>query len=67
MNLEQNKIQRRTIIVYNSPTPDLSSGNSDQLREKLASQKNLMYSTREAEIIEDITSFLINKNPGYVF
>lgn len=56
------KERRRTVVVYKSAA---SEGPTDGQREKLSSYKNLMYSTREAELIEDACRFLIEKCPVY--
>lgn len=61
--------RRRTVVIYKSaaaeaPTGGLADGSVP--KEKLASHKNLMYSEREAELIEDCVHFLIEKQPSYV-
>lgn len=56
------KERRRTVVVYKSAA---SEGPGDGRKEKLSSYKNLMYSTREAELIEDACRYLIEKSPTY--
>lgn len=63
--------RRRTIVIYKSTAAEAPSGAAPSAdgslpKEKLASHKNLMYSEREAELIEDLTRFLIEKQPSYV-
>lgn len=71
--------RRRTVLVYTSTGTDQnqfeiagadgsSSGDSSTTKgkmEKLSQRKNLMYSAREAELVEDIAQELIQKQPQY--
>lgn len=59
------KERRRTVVVYKSAASE--GPTSDGRKEKLSSYKNLMYSSREAELIEDACRYLIEKSPTYVF
>jgi hypothetical protein len=61
--------RRRTVVIYKSAAaeaPSSPTADGSVPKEKLASHKNLMYSEREAELIEDLTRFLIEKQPSYV-
>lgn len=61
--------RRRTVVIYKSAAAEAPTGGSADgtvPKEKLASHKNLMYSEREAELIEDLVHFLIEKQPSYV-
>lgn len=70
---EEKKARRRTIVVYakagadgtenldiESPTP---SDAPLSPKEKLMKTKNLMYSDREAELLEDLCRLLISVQP----
>lgn len=61
--------RRRTVVIYKSAAAEAPTGGAVDgtvPKEKLASHKNLMYSEREAELIEDCVHFLIEKQPSYV-
>lgn len=57
----ESKERRNTVVVYKTSSSDSTNGS----KEKLSSYKNLMYSVREAELIEDTCHFLIEKCPRY--
>ena len=60
--------RRRTVVIYKTSAEAPTGATPDNAipKEKLASHKNLMYSEREAELIEDLCRFLIEKQPSYV-
>jgi hypothetical protein len=69
LDQHEGRDRRRTVVIYRTaaaeaPTSNAADGSVP--KEKLASHKNLMYSEREAELIEDLTRFLIEKQPSYV-
>lgn len=68
LDAPEGRDRRRTVVIYKSAAEAPPGSNTDGVvaKEKLASHKNLMYSEREAELIEDLTRFLIEKQPSYV-
>lgn len=69
LDIPEGRDRRRTVVIYKSAAAEAPTGGSADgtvPKEKLASHKNLMYSEREAELIEDLVRFLIEKQPSYV-
>lgn len=72
---EEKKSRRRTIVVYAKAGDASEALDADGVpssdaplspKEKLMKTKNLMYSDREAELLEDLCRLLIGVQPGFV-
>jgi hypothetical protein len=73
---EEKKARRRTIVVYAKAGADAAENIDVEApqatdaplspKEKLMKTKNLMYSDREAELLEDLCRLLITVQPRFV-